>query len=302
MKKIENVLLIGLGAIGTLYAAALRSCPGVRLSILVDEKRMARYRKNGVFLNGKELDFSWITSGQAQGEKADLILIATKSNGFSSALEMIAPFAGKETLILPLLNGITAPEILQKRFPHTKALYGFFLGHASIREGTRVRHDGVGKLYFGKEENYTISPEVEKIAELFTRANISYEIPADMKSALWKKYVLNVGVNQASAVFRADYGTLQKNPCMLDFAARLMEEAVRVAEAMGVNGTEGMLQSAMDVILSMPEEAKTSMLQDILSCRPTEVDLFAGTLCKLGEKYSIKVPCNEEVLKKLAMA
>lgn len=302
MKKIENVLLIGLGAIGTLYAASLRNCPGVRLQVLVDEKRLDRYRKNGVYLNGKELDFSWVSAEHSPAEKADLILIATKSHGFSSAVEMIAPFVGEETLILPLLNGITAPEILQKRFPRTEALYGFFLGHASIREGTRVCHDGVGKLYFGKEENYTVSAEVKRIAELFTSAEISYEIPADMKSALWKKYVLNVGVNQASAIFKADYGTLQQNPHMLDFAARLMKEAVEVAVAMEVNGTEEMLKSAMDVILTMPGEAKTSMLQDILSCRPTEVDLFAGTLCQLGKKYSIKVPCNEEVLKKLAMA
>lgn len=295
----ENILLIGLGAIGTLYAAALHTAPGIRFRVLVDKKRLAHYKENGVFLNGEPLAFDWITPDEADGEKADLILIATKSNGFCSALEMLTPFVGEDTLVLPLLNGITAPKVLQKRFGRKEALYGFFLGHASIRQGTRVCHDGVGKLYFGNAENYHISPGVKRIGELFDRAGIAYEIPGDMKSALWKKYVLNVGVNQASALFRADYGTLQKNPDMLDFARRLMEEAVSVAEKAGVNGTEEMLQSAMDVILSMPPEAKTSMLQDILSSRPTEVDLFAGTLCKLGERYSVEVPCNEEVLKKL---
>ncbi|MBP5182895.1 MAG: 2-dehydropantoate 2-reductase, partial [Lentisphaeria bacterium] len=179
-------------------------------------------------------------------------------------------------------------------------LYGFFLGHASVREGTRVRHDGVGKLYFGRQENGVIAPCVRAIADLFDSAKIAYEIPEDMKSALWKKYVLNVGVNQATALFRADYGTLQKDPAMLDFAGRLMEEAVHVAEKAGVNGTENMVRSAMEVILSMPGEAKTSMLQDVLAGRPTEVDLFAGTLCRLGKKYAVAVPCNEEVLKKLS--
>ncbi|MBR2364027.1 MAG: ketopantoate reductase family protein [Lentisphaeria bacterium] len=300
MKKIRNILLIGLGAIGTLYAALLRNLPGIRFRILVDEKRRLRYQTNGVFLNGEKLDFEWISPDQATGEKVDLILIATKSHGFDSAMEMIAPFVGKDTLILPLLNGITAPASLRKRFSGTEALYGFFLGHASVREGTRVSHDGVGKLYFGKEENHVISPEVSAVAELFDRAGISYEIPGDMKSALWKKYVLNVGVNQASAVFRADYGTLQKNPEMLDFAQHLMEEAVKVAVKAGVNDTEKMVQSAMEVILTMPPQAKTSMLQDILSSRPTEVDLFAGTLCRLGKQYSVEVPCNEEVLKQLS--
>ena len=300
MKKMENVLLIGLGAIGTLYAAALGKVPSIRFRVLVDEKRRARYLKNGVYLNGEKLDFRWITPEQADGEKADLILIATKSHGFDSAMEMIAPFVGKDTLILPLLNGISAPESLQKRFGGTEELYGFFLGHASVREGTRVCHDGVGKLYFGRQDNSVTAPCVRAIAELFDSAKIAYEIPEDMKSALWKKYVLNVGVNQATALFRADYGTLQKNPPMLDFAGRLMKEAVQVAEKAGVNGTESMVESAMEVILSMPGEAKTSMLQDVLAGRPTEVDLFAGTLCRLGKKYSVAVPCNEEVLKKLS--
>lgn len=299
MKKIEDVLLIGLGAIGTLYAAALRNVPGVRFRILVDEKRWIRYRKNGVFLNGEQLDFEWITPDQYDGKKADLILIATKSHGFSSALEMIAPFVGQETKILPLLNGITAPERVQETFHRKEPLYGFFLGHASVREGTRVCHDGVGKLYFGTAKNQKRFPCIQAIAELFDQAGISYEIPEDMISALWKKYVLNVGVNQASALFRADYGTMQNNPAMLDFARQLMEEAIMVAQKAGVAHTEGMLESAMNVILSMPPKAKTSMLQDILSSRPTEVDLFAGTLCKMGEKYSVSVPCNEEVLKKL---
>lgn len=302
MKKTDNVLLIGLGAIGMLYAASLRKLPGIHFRILADEERLNRYREKGVFLNGEKLTFDWITPEDASGEKADLILIATKSHGFAAAMEMIAPFVGETTLILPLLNGITAPELLQKRFPHIQSLYGFFLGHASIREGTRVCHDGVGKLYFGAENNFNTSAPVQAIARLFDRAGIAYEIPEDMKSALWKKYVLNVGVNQASAVFKADYGTLQKNPSMLAFAEKLMEEAVKVGIAAGVNHTEDMVKNAMDVILNMPPEAKTSMLQDVLANRPTEVDLFAGTLCKLGEKYSIDVSANREVLDKLSPA
>ena len=87
---------------------------------------------------------------------------------------------------------------------------------------------------------------------------------------------------------------------MLAFAEKLMKEAVKVAEAEGVNHTEEMVKNAMEVILTMPPEAKTSMLQDVLASRPIEVDLFAGTLCKLGEKYHLDLPGNREVLRKLA--
>ena len=125
------------------------------------------------------------------------------------------------------------------------------------------------------------------------------DIPADMDSAIWTKFVLNVGINQTQAVFTADYGTVQKNPEMLEFCRQLMNEALLIAEKEGISGTREMIPAAMEVILNMPGTVKTSMLQDIAARRPTEVDAFAGTICRKAEKYGIAVPFNQQVLEKI---
>ena len=78
-----------------------------------------------------------------------------------------------------------------------------------------------------------------------------------------------------------------------------MQEAVLVANAENVSETNSMVEDAMKVILDMPGSVKTSMLQDVLAKRVTEVDAFAGTICQKAALHKIPVPFNQDVLDKL---
>ena len=164
-----------------------------------------------------------------------------------------------------------------------------------MRNGNRIEHDGIGTFYFGTTASD--APEtVRRTAELFRRAGISCAVPEDMRAALWKKFVLNIGVNQATAHFRADYGELQRNPSRIEFTMRLMREASAVAEKLGVADAAEMPEAAMQTILAMPGNVKTSMFQDVEAGRPTEIALFAGTICRLGRETGVPTPLNDEIL------
>ena len=292
MKRTETVV-IGAGAIGMLCAAPLAKTEGVSLRVAVSGERLNRLREHGLYLNGLPLQAEF-TSGNG-GRTADFILIATKAVGYRDALELAAEFAGPQTVIVPLLNGISAEETAKRRFPGNNVVCGFFLGHASVRNGNRIEHDGVGTFYFGTTASD--APEtVRRTAELFRRAGISCAVPEDMRAALWKKFVLNIGVNQATAHFRADYGELQRNPSRIEFTMRLMREASAVAEKLGVADAAEMPEAAMQTILAMPGNVKTSMFQDVEAGRPTEIALFAGTICRLGRETGVPTPLNDEIL------
>lgn len=292
MKRTETVV-IGAGAIGMLCAAPLAKTEGVSLRVAASGERLNRLREHGLYLNGQPLQAEF-TSGNG-GRTADFILIATKAAGYRDALELTAEFAGPQTVIVPLLNGISAEETAKRRFPGNNVVCGFFLGHASVRNGNRIEHDGVGTFYFGTTASD--APEtVRRTAELFRRAGISCAVPEDMRAALWKKFVLNIGVNQATAHFRADYGELQRNPSRIEFTMRLMREASAVAEKLGVADAAEMPEAAMQTILAMPGNVKTSMFQDVEAGRPTEIALFAGTICRLGRETGVPTPLNDEIL------
>ena len=89
------------------------------------------------------------------------------------------------------------------------------------------------------------------------------------------------------------FGDMQTNPKFLEMLNKIMNEVVEIAKAEGVKNTETMIEEAMIGFNSMIPEGKTSMLQDIEAGRKTEVDMFAGTIIKLGKKHNIPTPYNQ---------
>lgn len=296
MNKLKNIVILGAGAVGVLPAEKLLRTAGISLVCAADTSRVARYRRDGIFFNGEKLPLTFATPDElAKLPPADLIIAATKTPSLAEALENVVPATAENTIFLPLLNGITAHEVISAKFPDNTVLRGYFLGHASVRQYNRICHDGVGTFYCGGNVS-----AIGAVKELFTAAGINMDVPQDMDSAIWKKFVLNVGINQTQAYFMADYGMVQNSPEMLEFCRQLMNEALMVAEKEQISGTETMIDDAMQVIMSMPGNVKTSMLQDLIARRPSELDAFAGTICRKAEKYGINVPYNRKVLEKLS--
>ena len=287
-----HVVLLGAGAIGVLPAALLVRNPEIKLSVAADAGRVMRYREEGIFLNGEKLPFTY--SAPDELASADLILIATKMPALAGALENIVSAVTENTVFLPLLNGISAHDVIKARFPRSQVLKGFHLGHASVRNGNQIMHDGVGTIYCGGEKN-----ALDLAVNVLKSSGVDVETPENIEVAMWQKFVLNVGINQTQAFYRADYGEVQRDPKMLRFAWDLMEEAVAVGRAAGIALGDEVIESAMMVICKMPGNVKTSMLQDVEVGRSTEVDAFAGTVCHLAEKFGIDVPKNKLVLEKI---
>src|SRR5258707_12331917 len=234
MIDITNVVIVGLGAIGSIYAMKLSDFDPKRVHILVDSKRLKRYADNGIIFNGHRHDFHYVLPEPNQ-VKADLILVATKSDALQSAITASSDFMHENTIILSLLNGITSEKQIAEVFGWDKVLYASFLGHGSTRVGNSITFDGVGRIVIGEANNRIISQRVEAVSPFFDRAKIAYEVPEDMLFTLWGKFVLNVGANQASAVLRANYGAFQRSEVARDDAVELMDVAVLLARQLRLN-------------------------------------------------------------------
>lgn len=298
MKPVRDVALVGLGAIGILYACQISAREPRCLRIVADAARLARYRADPPALNGRRLDLNYATPEEF-GPPADLVLVAVKSTGLAAALPVIAPLLGPDTQILPLLNGITAQDVLAEAFGWPRVLYGFVYCSSAMRTGNSVVQDGGEKIVFGEATNDPPAPRVRAIAEFFDRLGIRHDVPADMRAAQWKKFILNVGINQAQALLRAPSREIQRNPEALRLARTLMDEAAAVGAALGVAGAADVPAWAEGVILKAAPENRTSMLQDIEAGRAPEIDLFAETVCRLGRQCGIPTPANEMAVRLL---
>ena len=289
-REIKNILVCGLGAVGSIYADKIQKFSPDNLRILVDEERLQRYQNNPIIFNGRELNFTYILP-TAEDFKADLIIIATKFDGLNDAVKNIKNFVNEDTIILSLLNGVTSEEIIAQTYGWERVLYSYFIGHSAVRTGRKVTHDDFNILVFGA--NNGLDERVLAVKEFLDKAKIKYEIPADIRYSLWRKFVLNVSTNQPSAILKMTFGEMQQNNVFVKFAANIMQEVANIAKAEGINNSENLVKDGLEALAMMCPEGKTSMLQDVEAGRKTEVNMFAGTMIELGKKHSIPTPYNQ---------
>lgn len=290
MKDIKNVLLCGLGAVGSVYADKFQQyCPD-NFRVLVDEERLVRYTKNPMMFNGVPLNCEYVTPKETDF-KADLIIIATKMAGLGDALNEIANFVHDDTIIIPLLNGVTSERIVAEKYGWSRVLYGYFIGHSAIREGNNITQDGVNTLVFGAETK--VDERVECVQLFFDKAGVNYKIPDDIRHSLWCKYMLNVAANPTTALLRMTFGDMLGNELFMQLAVKIMKEVQMAAKADGINNTESMIDETVAHLKTMIPSGKTSMLQDVEAGRLTEIDIFVNPVIEFGQKYGFSTPYCE---------
>lgn len=291
MREIRKVVVIGTGAIGAAYASRIYDMNSECLKVVADKARIERYSRNGFFINDKRYDFNYVEPNQPT-EPADLVVIAVKFHNLNQAIKNIKNFVGSNTIIISLLNGISSEELVGKEFGMNRILYAICVGIDAVRNNNKIKFSRLGEIVFGEENNKSYSDKVVVVKNFFDQAQIPYEIPEDMIRELWWKFMVNVGVNQTSAILGASYGVFQNIEEAYDLMISAMKEVMDIAQNLGINLNEDDLIQWCNVLKNLSKEGKTSMLQDIEAGRKTEVEIFAGTVCELGEKYGVPTPVN----------
>ena len=304
MKKIVRVHVIGMGALGVLFGSQIHRALGrERMAFVMDRERFEKKKTMSHVVNGEKMPFRLISSEEAK--PCDLLIVATKFTGLTSALDSMATSIGPDTIIVSVLNGITSEKIIGERFGMEHMLY-------TVAQGTDA-------MYFGSELSYTkpgmmclgILPEAEELRsvmeeklaavdELLTRVGIAHVLEEDIYRRMWGKYMCNVGLNQTCMVFQAGYGKVT-TPGTLEYAVMVsaMREARMLANAEGVGLTEKDLMDYVALQASMEADAMPSMAQDRINKKYSEVEMFSGTIMELGWKHGIAVPVNELLYKKV---
>lgn len=296
MNEIKTVGLIGLGAVGALYAAKLLAS-GADLRVIVDDERKDRYSREGVYVNGERVDFPYVTPKDAV--PVDLLLIVTKEGGLLSAMETASGFVGKDTLIISLLNGVTSEGIVSERFGAGNVLYSVAQGMDAVKEGNRLTYVHPGRIVLGEREEGEISARVQKVADFLNSHGVVCTPVGDMVRRQWGKLMLNVGLNQACMVFECDYGGVQQPGKPRETMLGAMREAQKMAALEGYAISEEEFSEWVALLDSFSPEGKPSMRQDGEAHRKSEVELFAGTMVRLGQKHGAQLPVNEWLYKRV---
>lgn len=295
MKEIRNVAVLGAGAMGAVYASKFFDASLCSTVLVAREPRYERLRTEGLAINGKHYSLPVVHPDETASQ-ADLIIVALKNHDLAGAVGDLKNLVGPDTTLISVMNGLDSEACLASVYGADKVLYAIAVGIDAVREGSAVTYTNPGKIVFGELDNSHTSERVRRVQAAFEGAGVAFETPTDMMRALWWKFMINVGVNQASAVLRAPYGVFQSSPDARALMELLMREVIELAQHVGVNLGEQDLHEWYAVLNSLSPEGKTSMLQDIEAGRKTEVEVFAGKVVELGTSHGLPTPVNQTVL------
>ena len=289
--QIKNVAMIGAGAIGGVYSYSLHKLLGEKFALIANGKRKERLEKEGLYLNGEHFSPKVVSSDE--DIKFDLIIVSVKNYQLQSAIEDMRNLVGENTIILTLLNGISAREVLKEEFKDNHVLYGLAIKIDAVKVGNKITQNSKAIIQFGDKYNKTMSEEVLAVKNLLNDAKINNQVFEDMIKTVWTKWMLNIGLNQVSAISGATYRVIKNTPELLTLVNKSMKEVMEVSKVYDINLGDENWASVQDVIDSLDGDGKTSLLQDVENKRKTEVEYFSGTLIKIAKEHNVEVPVNE---------
>ena len=290
--KLERISVIGAGAMGAVYASKFYDMDRSSISLIAGGHRHGRLSDKGLFVNGKHYPIP-VFRPEDKMPASDLILVAVKNHHLPEAIRDMKKAVAEGTHILSVMNGIDSENQIGAVYGMEKVLYAVAVGIDAVREDDRVTYSRNGKLYFGEAENRVSTERVKALQALFDRAGITHETPEDMIRTLWWKFMINVGINQASAVLRAPYGVFHRFREARELMESAMREVIRLAEAAKISLSVKDIQEYYFFLTKVSPDGKTSMLQDVEAKRKTEVEIFSGKVMELGKKYAVQTPVNE---------
>ena len=191
MKRLENVTLIGMGALGTLFATILlESLPPESVTFLMDPERYEKYHAEPVLVNGTPVCFNMVTPDRAK--PADLVIVSTKATGLLAALDTLETSVGPDTIIISAINGVTSEEILSQRFGRDKVIHAVAQGMDAAFFSGKLTYRMKGCFCIGITDP-SMQEKLDALTEFFDRTHFPYKIEPDILRRIWSKFMLNVG-------------------------------------------------------------------------------------------------------------
>ena len=294
--RIENVAIVGMGALGVMYGDFFTKKLGKEhVEFVADKARIDRFQQEGIFCNGHLCDFSMADEAES-GRSADLLIFAVKATGLQAAIHTVRNKVSRNTIILSLLNGITSEEIIGKAYGMDPILHCIVQGMDTIKEDNQVTYAHFGKIYLGiHDENEVKKQNLQAVVDLFDRIDMPYAVEDDILRRMWCKLMLNVGVNQSVMIYEGTYETVQRPGHARDIMKAAMQEVIQVAQKENVPITQADFDEYLRLLDTLSPAGMPSMRQDGLAHRKSEVELFAGTVLALAEKHGIDAPVNRKI-------
>lgn len=285
--KIIKSALIGFGAIGAPIADRLHKVYSQDFYLVMNEERKRKFENGRITVNSHIFAPKILTDRNEEEIQISLLIVGVKNYDLCSAMRDIEKIVDKNTVILPLQNGIFAYDFFRNAFPQNVILKGYIQGPNTERKENDIVYQNAGVIHIGSEDNYAVAKEVYSYLK---SAGLEIIFESNISKAVWKKWMLNVAGNSVTALTGADYSQFKVFTNLQNICLNAMREFAQISRAEGVYLDENDIQDVLQYYVSYDGNKKTSMLVDVLNERKTENKYLSGKAVEIAKKHNISIP------------
>ena len=291
----HRIVIVGCGAVGLFYGAKLAlSGQDVHFLMRQDFDQVSKY---GIKIESASGEAEYLENPSIYRDAleigpCDLIIVAIKSTDNKALESLIPKLIKKETAIMTLQNGLGNEEFIAKKFGSHRVLGGLcFVCLNRVSKGV-VRHIAQGTISCGEFMGLPL-PRTHDVALMFKSAGIPFIVAESLIEQRWKKLVWNIPFNGISiSEGGVDTSVILKDKSLLFLVESLMREVIQVANKLGYNLSNSLIDHNIKETKSMGPYRPSSMI-DFMEGRPVEVEAIWGNPVRVGRSVGVEIPKME---------
>jgi 2-dehydropantoate 2-reductase len=290
-----RIAVFGTGAVGGYFGGRLAQA-GEEVLFIARGKQLQALRDQGLRVESLKGDFLLrsvqVTDDSVQVGVVDAVIVGVKAWQVTEAAQACGPLVGPDTFVVPLQNGVEAPDQLAAVLGAEHVLGGLCRIVSFVVALGHIRHAGMEPYVALGELDNRPSQRAERLRSAFQRAGVAAEIPPDIHVALWEKFLFIASFSGVGAVTRAPAGVLRSLPQTRHLLRQAMYEVRAVAVARGIALPEETIERTMVLIDNLPPAGTASMQRDIMEGRPSELESQNGAVVRLGQEVEVATPLH----------
>lgn len=287
--------IIGAGGTGGCLGFFLQKA-GKDVTLIARGKHLEAIRKNGLTIQ-KLWDESRETlpvkacTAEEYKEIPDVILVCIKGYSMDETVPTIKKIAGKETVVIPILNIYGTGGRLQKKLPELTVTDGCIYVSANILEpGVILQHGKILRVVFGARKPEEETEKMREVAKDMVTDDLEVILSENIRRDAMVKFSYVSPIGTAGLYCNAVAADFQREGEQREMFKALIREIVALSHAMGIEFAENLVERNLKILAALSPEATTSMQRDVMEEKCSEMDGLVYEVVRMGEEYKVDMP------------
>lgn len=287
-----RILVVGAGGVGGYFGGKL-AYAGVDTIFFARGATLEALRTRGLRVESIHGDFTVESVNTTPAGVFDAILMTVKSWQIPEAAAQLEPLIGPDTVLVPLENGIDAPDVLAKMFGRERVLGGLCgIVSFAVAPG-HIRHIAAEPFVMFGELDKRRGERAEQLRAAFERAGVKADIPPDIIHSMWTKFLFIAPMSAVGALTRVPIGVWRTTPEVRAIAEESVREVIALAHARGIDLGPDAFARTMERYDNLAPESTSSLQRDVMEGKPSELDAQIGAVVRLARESGVAAPVSE---------